>query len=580
MRVRAADGENHEKLILLYAQGRSIFGSSNWTSPSANSQQEHNYFTNKPWIFTWFQSQFERKWNNTNPAGVAETEPFVPLLPDKPANVSIANGAVGVATTGQKLKWYGGPWAHVYDVYFGTSPTPPLFAANQTLGPSETTSQNQSFTLPALTGGTTYYWKIVAKTAAGLSKTGDTWSFTTAGSPPPPPPPPPGATTLVLWASNTLSSNIHGTWMPVTDTAASGGSALSNTNAGAAKISPALVDPANYFEQTFTAYHGTAYHLWVRLRAGSNSLGNDSVHVQFSGSIDSFGSPHWRIGTTSSAEVVLQGGSSDPSVSGWGWADDGWDAAGVPIYFAADGAQTVRVQQREDGAIVDEIVLSPDTYLNASPGARDNDTTVLAVNDRSGSPPPPPPPPQPDVVLWTANVPAANMTGNWQPVSDASAAGGAALWNADAAQPKVAPALAAPSNYFEMTFTAAAGAPYHLWVRMRAAERRAVQRFDPRAVQRFGGRRRRTRNADGTSNSAEVVLQAGANGPADHGWGWADNGWGAPGVNIYFATSGTHTIRVQQREDGAIVDQIVLSPGAYLNAAPGGRRDDATIISP
>ena len=32
-------------------------------------------------------------------------------------------------TTGQKLKWYGGPWAHVYDVYFGTSPNPPLFAA-------------------------------------------------------------------------------------------------------------------------------------------------------------------------------------------------------------------------------------------------------------------------------------------------------------------------------------------------------------------------------------------------------------------------------------------------------------------
>ena len=91
--------ENHEKLMLLYAQGLSIFGSSNWTSPSANSQQEHNYFTNKSWIFPWFQDQFERKWNNTNPAGVAETAPFVPLNPDKPNNISIADGAVGVATT-------------------------------------------------------------------------------------------------------------------------------------------------------------------------------------------------------------------------------------------------------------------------------------------------------------------------------------------------------------------------------------------------------------------------------------------------------------------------------------------------
>ena len=82
MRVRASEGENHDKLVLLYAQGLTIFGSSNWTSPSANSQQEHNYFTNKNWIFVWFQDQFDRKWNNSSPSGTAETEPFVPLGPD------------------------------------------------------------------------------------------------------------------------------------------------------------------------------------------------------------------------------------------------------------------------------------------------------------------------------------------------------------------------------------------------------------------------------------------------------------------------------------------------------------------
>jgi phosphatidylserine/phosphatidylglycerophosphate/cardiolipin synthase-like enzyme len=381
MRVRAAEGENHEKLILLYGQGLSIFGSSNWTSPSANSQQEHNYFTTKSWIFNWFTAQFERKWNNSNSAGAVESKPFVPLGPDKPSNVSIANGAVGVATTGQQLKWYGGPWAHVYDVYFGTNPNPPLFAANQALGPSATTSQNQTFALPALTGGTTYYWKIMSKTAANLTKTGDTWSFTTTGSAPPPPPPPTGATTIVLWASKTPSANLHGTWSTLADASASGSSALWNADAGQSKISPALASPANYFEQTFTVYGATAYHLWVRLRAQGNSLGNDSVHVQFSGSIDSLGSPTWRIGTTSSAEVVLQNGSTDTSVSGWGWSENGWNAMGPHIYFAADGAQTVRVQQREDGAIVDEIVLSPDTYLSTPPGVRDNDTVILPAND-------------------------------------------------------------------------------------------------------------------------------------------------------------------------------------------------------
>jgi phospholipase D-like protein len=581
MRVRASAGENHTKLILLYAQGLSIFGSSNWTSPSANSQQEHNYFTSKQWIFAWFQDQFERKWNNSNPAGVAETQPFVPLGPDKPGNVSIANGAVGVATTGQKLKWYGGPWAHVYDVYFGTSPNPPLFAPNQALGPSETTSQDQSFTLPTLTGGTTYYWKIVSKTAANLTRTGDIWSFTTAGSPPPPPPPPPGATTLVLWASNTLSGDIHGNWTPITDATASGGSALSNPNLGASKISPALASPTNYFEQTFTVFHGTAYHLWVRLRAASNSLSNDSVHVQFSGSVDSLGSPHWRIGSTSSAEIVLQAGASDPSISGWGWSDDGWDAPGTPIYFAADGPQTVRVQQREDGAIVDEIVLSPDTYLTNSPGVRDNDTTILPANDGSSSPPPPPPPPpQPDVVLWTANVAVQNIDGNWQRIADNTAAGGAALSNPDTGQAKISPALAAPANFFEMTFNAAAGVPYHLWVRLRAQNNSlsndSIHLQFSDSVDSAGTPIMRT----GTTASAEVVLQDGPNGAADHGWGWSDNGWGVPGVDIYFATTGTHTVRIQQREDGAIVDQIILSPGTYLTTAPGARRDDTTIISP
>jgi HKD family nuclease len=581
MRVRAAEGENHEKVVLLYSQGLTIFGSSNWTSPSANSQQEHNYFTKKNWMFLWFQDQFERKWNNSGPTGAAETEPFVPLFPDKPTNVSIANGAVGVATSGQKIKWYGGPWAHVYDVYFGTSPNPPLFAPNQALGPSETTSQNQSFTLPALTGGTTYYWKIVSKTAASLAKTGDVWSFTTAGTPPPPPPPPPGATTLVLWASNTPTANVHGSWSRITDASASGGAALSNANAGASKISPALASPTNYYEQTFTVFHGTAYHLWVRLRAGSNSLSNDSVNVQFTGSVDSLGSPHWRIGSTSSAEVVLQAGASDTSVSGWGWSDDGWDAAGTPIYFTADGLQTVRVQQREDGAIVDEIVLSPDTYLTTSPGARDSDATVLPANDGSGAPPPPPPPPdEPDVVLWTANVSAPAITGNWQALVDGTAAGGKALWNTDGGQAKIAPALAAPSNAFEMTFDAKAGVPYHLWVRMRAQSNSLSNdsihlQFDD-SVDAGGAPAMRVN----TTGSAEVVLQDGANGAADHGWGWSDNGWGVPGVNIYFATTGTHTIRVQQREDGAIVDQIILSPGTYLTTAPGPRRDDTTIISP
>jgi hypothetical protein len=129
---------------------------------------------------------------------------------------------------------------------------------------------------------------------------------------------------------------------------------------------------------TFTATAGIPYHLWVRMRAQNDSLSNDSVHLQFSDAVDATGAPTMQIGTTGSAEVVLQDGSSGPADHGWGWSDNGWGAPGVNIYFATTGTHTVRVQQREDGAIVDQIVLSPNTYLTAAPGARRDDTTIIS----------------------------------------------------------------------------------------------------------------------------------------------------------------------------------------------------------
>ena len=57
-----------------------------------------------------------------------------------------------------------------------------------------------------------------------------------------------------------------------------------------------------------------------------------------------------------------------------------------------------------------------------------------------------------------------------------------------------------------------------------------------------------------------------------------DNGWGQPGALIYFAATGAHTLRIQQREDGPFVDQIVLSPDTYITNAPGPRFADSTIL--
>jgi phosphatidylserine/phosphatidylglycerophosphate/cardiolipin synthase-like enzyme len=373
IRDRAHAGLNHEKLVLLYGQQLTIFGSSNMTSKSSDSQHEHNYFTKKAAIFQWFVNQFNRKWNNTNPLRAAESKPFVPLPPDVPGDRNPADGAVSVGTTGTKLSWNGGRWAHLYDVYFGTAPDPPLLASNLALGPSENTTQKQSYTLPTLAPGTTYYWRIVSKTMALKTASSTVRRFTTAGTVTQPP----AGDTIVLWAAGILSSRIHGDWALGSDSGA-GSKSIWNPDRGRAKIAPAFISPSNYFDMTFIAEGGRAYHLWVRMRAQQNSLSNDSVHVQFTGATTSSGAAYARLGTTASAEVVLQNGPSGESPSNWGWTDNGWGSLGPHIYFPTTGTYTIRVQQREDGAIIDQIVLSPDAYLTTAPGARRNDTTILS----------------------------------------------------------------------------------------------------------------------------------------------------------------------------------------------------------
>jgi hypothetical protein len=65
------------------------------------------------------------------------------------------------------------------------------------------------------------------------------------------------------------------------------------------------------------------------------------------------------------------------------------------------------------------------------------------------------------------------------------------------------------------------------------------------------------------------------------GWGWQDNGWGVGelGPLVFFPTTGVHTLRIQPREDGLSIDQIVLSPKDYKTTAPGAMRDDTTILT-
>src|SRR5687768_5045036 len=170
-----------------------------------------------------------------------------------------------------------------------------------------------------------------------------------------------------------------GNWSSVADSLAAGGARIANADLGAAKIVTPAANPSNYAELNFTASAGTPYRLWIRGKSANNSPYNDSVFVQFSGSLNSSGSAVYRIGTTSATEVNLED-CMGCMLSAWGWQDNGWGVGvlGPQIFFQSTGTQTIRIQVREDGISIDQIVLSPSTYLFSSPGALKNDNVILA----------------------------------------------------------------------------------------------------------------------------------------------------------------------------------------------------------
>ena len=162
------------------------------------------------------------------------------------------------------------------------------------------------------------------------------------------------------------------------DASAAGGARLQNPNLGAAKLTTPLASPTRYFEMPFNAEAGVGYRLWIRGTGTSNHYANDSAYVQFDRSVDQAGVPVYRIGTTSATTYTLED-CSGCGLSGWGWQDNGYGTGvlGPLLYFATSGPQRIRVQVREDGLGIDQIVLSPQKYLQLAPGAPKNDTVIL-----------------------------------------------------------------------------------------------------------------------------------------------------------------------------------------------------------
>jgi PKD repeat protein len=366
---------------------------------------------------------------------------------------------------------------------------------------------------------------------------------------------------IVLTAADVKT--INGAWAKVSSSGSPGSQAMASTERGWWTGAP-LARPGDYFEMPFVPAPNTAYRVWLRLSARSKS--DDSVFVQFTGAVDGSGTPLWRAGTTKALLVNLED-CEGCGVSGWGWQGGAWWIGGASIVrFPSAAPQTIRVQTREDGVKIDQIVLSPVRYMTNAPGAPANDGTILPRTAATLT--------AKNVVLRAADATA--FAGNWRNEADSSGADGRRLGTAEAGWWNATP-LASPPNYTELTFTAIAGVPYRAWFRMSANGNRASN--DSVFVQYSGvlvGGQSVWRI--GTTSGLIVNLENCDNcGVA--GWGWQHAAWwqGQTGT-ITFAATGVQTLRVQTREDGVRIDQIVLSPSQYLTTAPGATKNDTTIV--
>ena len=385
---------------------------------------------------------------------------------------------------------------------------------------------------------------------------------------------------------HTKAATMLGDWQLVSDSNAASGVRVWNPDRGAAKVKSPSANPYDYFELTFNAEAGRAYRLWLRGNAQNDHWANDSVYVQFSGSVTGSGTAAYRIGTTDAVTYTLEECSSCGTYR-WGWNDNGWEGLGPVIYFAQTGTQKIRIQKREDGISFDQVVLSSATYATNSPGTLKNDSIILAESTTSTSTTSTTTTTSTtsttstttsatEVVLGVAAV--ASLRGDWQMVADSTAATGARVWNPDRGAAKLSSAAASPTDYFDITFNAEAGRGYRLWIRGQAQNDHYAN--DSVFVQ-FSGSVNASNVAAwriGTTSAAVTSIEA-CSGCGLYKWGWEDNGYSSNGELIYFATTGAQTLRVQRREDGISIDQIVLSASTYRDSSPGLTKNDTTILT-
>ncbi len=476
------------------------------------------------------------------------TDSGTPQPPAPPASPSPASGATDVnpSTT---LTWSAAN-ATSYDVRFGTSSNPPQVASGLTTA---------SYAPSGLTAGTTYYWQIVATNGAG-STSGPVWSFTTAAA---------AAQLPSPWTSQDVGS-----------TGLAGSASYSSgvfTVAGAGADIWGAADGFQYVSQStsgdveivarVTAIQNTNVYakagvmLRESLQPGARHV---ILDVRPDGSIEFMtrtatnGATSYLAGTTQHVPAWLKLSRSGSTITGYVSANgSSWTTVGT-------ATTTIPASAR-----IGLIVTSHDT------GTR-NTSTFDNVGVSTSSTPPPPPPAS-DVVIYAGDVPDSALHG-WIKASDAASPSSVMLATDDTGAANTNNPVASPSTYFDVSFDAEANVPYTIWLRLKALNN---SKYNDAVWVQF---------SDALHNGAPIYpinstsgllvnLATDASASSLNGWGWQNTAyWLAQATTVTFPASGAHTMRIQIREDGVQLDQIVLSPNTYLGTPPGSVTNDSTIV--
>jgi hypothetical protein len=463
--------------------------------------------------------------------------------PGTPGTPSPANAATGVSTS-PTLTWTSAG-ATSYDVRFGTSNPPPQVSASQPAA---------SYAPGALLASTKYFWQIVARNSAGTA-TGSVWSFTTAAAPPPPGTP---GTPSPADAATGISTSPTLTWT-------SSGATSYDVRFGTSNPPPQVSASQPAASYAPGALLASTKYFWQIVARNSAGTATSSV---------------WSFTTAAAPPPPGTPASPNPASGATGVSITPtltWTSTGATSYDVKFGTTNPPPQVTTGQASASYVPgsLSPSKQYFWQIVARNTSgsttgpvwsfTTAAASSIA-------------EIVIYASDIPAGNLNGAWMTASDPTSPNGVKLITPDNGFASTDVPVAAPQHYVDVTFNASAGTPYRLWMRIQALNN---SKFNDSLWVQFsdamsGGSSIYPMN---TTQGLDVNLATDATATSLNKWGWQNTAyWLSQPTTVTFPTSGTHTMRIQVREDGVQFDQIVLSSAQYLTAAPGGVTNDSTIV--